>query len=303
MDKLSFDETRYVNSHIDYAHYQNYSRRLHKSWVEPGNKLGNYPLLVNKGKINISDGQVHEIKYQVKDVNGNESHLVFNVISKPMQVTKQKETGIPVLYNKSFSIDEDGIEAEFQPGTFYSDFRFDYQKGVLAPGLFSPVFKLHNDEIPVHQYYELSIKAVNLPSHLKGKTLIAVIDPKTDKKQALGGEYSFGWVKAKTRQLGSFAVTVDTIAPTITPVNIQNNNALTNQNKISFKIHDDFSGISTYRGEIDGEWVLFEYDAKNSLIEYYFDASRIEFGKNHHLKLTVSDVKKNTSTYEASFYR
>lgn len=303
MDHLNFEETRYVNSHIDYSHYQKYARRLQKSWVEPGDRLSNYPLLVNKGKIKLSDGQTHEIKYLIKDVNGNESHLAFNVISKPMPVVKQKETGIPVSYNKSFSIDEDGIEAEFRSGTFYSDFRFDYQEQASANRFFSPVFKLHNDQIPVHQYYELKIKAVNLPSDLKNKALIAVVDLKTGRKWALGGEYSFGWVEANARQLGSFAITVDTIAPTITPVNIQNNNTLTDKSKISFKISDDFSGINTYRGELDGEWVLFEYDTKNNLIEYYFDASRVELEKKHHLKLTVSDMKENTKMYEASFYR
>jgi hypothetical protein len=302
-DHLNFEETRYVNSHIDYSHYQKYNRRLQKSWVEPGNRLSNYPLLENRGKIRLSDGKVHEIRYLIKDVNGNKSQLAFNVTSKPMQITKPIEKGIPVTYNKSFSIDENGIEADFDPGTFYSDFRFDFQEQSSGGRYYSPVFKLHNNEIPVHKYYDLSIKAVNLPSHLKDKALIAVVDVKTGRKYALGGEYSFGWVKANARQLGSFAITVDTIAPTITPVNIQNNNAITNQSKISFKIHDDLSGISSYRGELNGQWILFEYDAKNNLIEYYFDPGRIQLGKKHHLKLTISDAKKNTTTYEANFYR
>lgn len=303
MDQLDFDQTRYVNSHIDYAHYQKYSRRLHKSWVDPGNRLGNYPVLINRGKINLSDRQVHEIKYMIKDVNGNESQLAFNVISKPMKITKQERTGIPVAYNKKFSIEENGLEADFDPGTFYSDFLFDFQVQAAGNGFYSPVFKLHDKETPVHRYYRLRIKAINLPLHLRGKALIAILDAKTGKKQALGGEYSLGWVEANTRQLGNFTITVDTVVPTITPVNIQNNSTLANKNKISFKIHDDFSGISSYRGEIDGKWVLFEYDAKKDLIEYYFDASRIELGKKHNLKLTVSDAKKNTKTYEANFYR
>ncbi len=303
MDQLDFDETRYVNSHIDYAHYQNYNRRLHKSWVEPGNRLSNYPVLVNKGKVKLSDGQRHEVKYLVKDVNGNESRLAFNVIAKPMQIAKTEKTGIPVAYHKSFSIEEDGIEANFDAGTFYSDFAFDFQVLPANGRFYSPVFRLHRDETPVHQYYELKIKAVNFPSRLKDKALIAVVDVQTGKKRALGGAYSFGWVEANARQLGNFAVTADTIAPVITPVNIQNKTTLTNRSKISFKIRDDLSGISSYRGELDGKWVLFEYDAKNALIEYSFDAGRIEFGKKHHLKLTVSDAKENTTTYEADFYR
>jgi len=303
VDRLDFDETRYVNSHIDYSYYQKYHRRIQRSWIEPGNKLSNYPLLENKGKITLTDEKKHEIKYLLKDVNGNKSQLVFHVTSKSMQVAKSKKTGIPVAYNDSFSIDVDGIDADFDPGTFYSDFRFDFQEQPARGKFYSPIFKLHNDDVPVHKYYDLSIKAVNLPSHLKDKALIAVVDTKTGRKYALGGEYSFGWVEATARQLGSFAITVDTIAPTITPIDIQNNNAITNQNKISFKIRDDLSGIHTYRGELDGDWILFEYDAKNHLIEYYFDAGRIQLGKKHHLKLTVNDTKGNAKTYEANFYR
>lgn len=302
-DRLDFDESRYVNSHVDYSYYQKYHKRIQRSWIEPGNKLSNYPLLENKGKIRLTDGKRHEIRYVLKDVNGNKSQLAFYVTSKSLPVVGTNETGIPVAYDDSFSIEEDGIEADFDAGTFYSDFRFDFQRQPAAGKFYSPVFKLHHDGVPVHKYYDLSIKAVNLPSHLRDKALIAVVDTKTGRKYALGGEYSFGRVEATARQLGSFAVTVDTVAPTIVPVNIQNRNAITDPAKISFKIRDDLSGIHSYRGELDGKWILFEYDAKNHLIEYYFDAARIQTGKKHHLKLTVDDAKENTTTYEANFFK
>ncbi len=302
-DKLSFSESRYINSHIDYSHYQKYRRLLQKSWVEPGNRLNNYPVLENKGMVRLSDGKTHEITYRLRDAKGNESFLRFNVTSKPMPVSRPKQTGLPVSWNKSFSIDEDGVQADFGEGSFYSDFHFDFQRGITLPGLYSPIYKLHTDDVPVHKYYELSIKPDNLPWHLKDKALIVAVNPKTGKKYSLGGKYSFGWVKAQVRQLGDFAVAVDTVAPSIVPVNIQNNRTITDKSKISFKIRDDLSGISEYRGEIDGDWVLFEYDAKNNLIEYYFDPDRIQLGKTHHLELKVSDAKDNTRTYEADFYR
>ncbi|MEL7587970.1 MAG: M23 family metallopeptidase [Prolixibacteraceae bacterium] len=300
VDQLRFEETRYINSHIDYAHYRKYNRRLHKSWIEPGNRLSNYPVREHNGRINLSDGKVHEIKYLIKDVYGNESRLAFNVTSKPMPVTRPKEAGIPVFYNKTFSIDEEGIEAEFESGTFYADFSFDFKKLPSSASFYSPLFKLHHDQVPVHQYYELKIKPVNLPSHLREKALIAAVDPKTGQKWSLGGGYSFGWIEANVRQLGHFAVTVDTIAPTITPLNIQNN-TLSNRSKISFKIRDELSGINSYRGELNGKWILFEYDAKNNLIEYYFDTTRVSPGKIQRLKLIVADAKGNKKTYETSF--
>ncbi len=119
----------------------------------------------------------------------------------------------------------------------------------------------------------------------------------------MGGKFKNGWIETQCRQLGTFTVTTDENAPVITAINIKNHSSLTNRNKVSFKILDDLSGIDSYRGEIDGQWVLFEYDAKNELLEYTFDAKRIQLGKQHNLNLTVTDGVGNVSTYHANFYR
>jgi len=303
MDQLSFDETRYVNSQIDYAYYQHHHRRLHKSWVESGNKLHNYPLLVNQGKVELSDGQLHEVSYRISDAKGNSSKLDFSVLSKQIQVERPKPTGIFVPWNKSFTIQKEGLTADFTEHTFYSGFWLDYREKPSNNLYFSPIFQLHHSDVPVHQSFDLRIRADKLPPRLAGKALIAVIDEQSGQKWAAGGNYSHGWVEANVRQLGSFAVSVDTVAPTIIPLNIQNSKVLTDKTRISFKIRDDFSGIADYTGKIDGHWVLFEYDSKNDLIEYYFDPDRLETGKNHHLELVVGDAKENTRTYEADFYR
>lgn len=302
MDELDFDETRYLNSHIDYSQYQQYGRQLHKSWVEPGNLLNNYPLLVNHGEITLDDGKTHTISYLVKDAKGNSSKLSFNVLSKQMDLKHESPEGIPFYYDRANTVRNEKITATFEPGTFYSDFNLEYEEKPANNLYYSPIFKLGSSDIPVQQYFEISIKPDNLPLELFDKALIATISS-NGRAWALGGSYSNGQVTASVRELGNFTITVDTVAPTITPVNIRSNSTLTNRNKISFKINDDFSGISTYRGEIDGKWVLFEYDSKNNLLEYYFDSDYLTLNTNHQLKLVVTDVKNNVATYEANFYR
>ena len=303
MDELDFDETRYLNSHIDYGHLAKYGRRLHKSWVEPGNHLSNYTTLSNQGKVRLDDGKTHTINYLIKDVKGNDSKLEFKVSSKQMAVSKSKKTGIPIRYNSTNNIEKKGMKASFKTGTFYSDFSLEYEEKPANTGLYSSIYKLHNKEVPAHQYFDLKLEASKLPIHLREKALIALVDERTGKTSALGGNYEDGWVDAKIRQLGSFAIAIDTIAPTITPINIKSKITLTNNSKVSFKIRDDFSGIASYQGKIDGHWVLFEYDAKNNLLEYYFDKEHLELNKKHQLILVVTDAKNNQSTYEANFYR
>ena len=303
MDELDFDETRYLNSHIDYSQLAKYGRRLHKNWVEPGNHLSNYTTISNQGKIRFDDGEKHSISYLLKDVKGNSSKLEFRVNTKQMAVSKIEETGIPIRYNSTNNIDKKGLKVRFNSGTFYSDFKLEYEEKAATNGLYSAIYRLHNKEVPVHQNFDLMIEGGKLPLRLREKALIALIDEKTGKTSAFGGEYENGWVKSKIRQLGSFAIAIDTIAPSITPINIKSRTTLTNNRKISFKIRDEFSGITSYHGEIDGHWVLFEYDAKNNLLEYYFDEDQLELNKRHQLILTVTDAKNNQNTYEANFFR
>jgi len=303
LDELSFNETRYINSHIDYEYYQEHWQKFQKSWLDPGNKLQNYHDMVNHGIVDLSDGELHEVSYEIQDVYGNTSLLSFSVKSREMQIIRPTREGKPVYYNKTSAVSSNDFVAEFDPGTFYRDQLLNFSEAPSNNLYYSNIFKLHNTTIPVHQYFDLKIKPSSLPTALQDKALIVNIDPNNGRKYAQGGSYQNGWVKARVRTLGTFAVSVDTIPPVIQALSIQNKNKLTEANRIRFKISDDLSGIYQYRGEIDGQWVLFEYDAKNSLLEYYFDQDRFQFKQNHKLKLTVTDSKENESVYEAGFYR
>ncbi len=303
LNELNFDQNRYINSYIDYTYLNNKHSRYQKNWIEDGNQLNNYVVRENQGKIEIEPGKNYDISYLVKDVYGNTSRLNFTIQGKTTITPAAQPSGIPVHYAEEFKLEKPDIQADMKAGTFYSNFILDYKELPATKDLFSKRIQLHESDVPVHQSYDLKIKAENLPIALNSKALIVALDPKTGKKYSMGGKYTNGWVESKVRQLGTFAIATDTEAPTITPINIQNYSSLTDRRKVSFKIMDDLSGVDSYRGEIDGQWVLFEYDGKNNLIEYYFDETRLQLGKSHELKLTVEDGVRNQSTYEARFYR
>lgn len=303
MNELSFDQTRYVNSQMDYSFYRQHYKKIQKSWVEPGNKLDNYPQLVNRGIVDLSDGNRHAINYEIKDAYGNTSTLVFNVQSRKEDVDPVQEVGQLIPWDEASDFDAGDLKAHFDAGTFYSSFHMDYEQKSSNNLFYSPLYQLQNDQTPVQKYYDLKIKAENVPIELWNKALIATVSEKSGHKWTVGGKYVNGWVEARVRQLGTFAITVDTIPPTIRPLSIYNHSRLKEQNRIRFKIDDDFSGIDNYIGKIDGEWVLFEYDAKNNLITYTIDKSRLELGKSHDLTLTVTDNKGNKAEYTGTFYR
>ena len=88
--------------------------------------------------------------------------------------------------------------------------------------------------------------------------------------------------------------------PVITPVNIKDLQVLNKQNSIVFKISDKDSGIKSYRGEINGKFVLFEYDPKTGRLVYDL-SDRTWNEENYNLVLKVSDNVNNSATFNATF--
>ena len=69
---------------------------------------------------------------------------------------------------------------------------------------------------------------------------------------------------------------------------------------ITATISDNLSGIKTYRGEIDGKWVLMDYDAKSAKLTHVFD--NLPSG-SHVFKLEVTDFVDNKKVIEIPFIR
>ena len=110
-----------------------------------------------------------------------------------------------------------------------------------------------------------------------------------------------GFVTASTRSFGTYEIVADTTAPSIRPQNFANGADMSRRSEMRVRLRDNFSGIQSYEGRIDGRWVLFEHDPKNALLTYRFD-DRVGSG-NHELVLRATDWKDNTATYRAVFTR
>ena len=303
MDDFPVSESKYVNSHMDYARAMRNGQRLYRTWLEPGNKLEIYNTVENRGIFKADDGKIHQVKFEVSDVYGNKTNLAFQVLSKEFKVTPLKPEGVLFRYNRNNEIENEQLSFSVPEGALYSDLDFLYKEKPVMQKFYSPVYQLHNPSVALHFACPLKIKAVRLPERLRDKVMLAQIDPVTGKIFSATGKYDDGWVEGNIRTLGNYVLAVDTIAPRITPIVIEDKNKQKQVNELKYKITDNLSGIENFKGTIDGNWVLFEYDLKNNLISYTFDKTRFQFGKNHILNLEVSDYKGNSSTYKTNFYK
>jgi hypothetical protein len=304
INRFPFDESRFINSYIDYEEFATTGRRFQKTFIEPCNQLRNFEFTENNGIFDPGFEGVHPVRIELKDSKGNSAVLEFSVEGKYREMPEVKEDFVSVFVCDQPNLwKTDEFKIELPENALYKNLKFQYQAKEAANGYYSAVHQIHNKTVPLHKSGTVSIKTKNLPESLAEKALLVNINPENGKFTSAGGKYENGWITSEIRTFGNYAVRVDTVPPTILPLSIAKKTSLTEPEKIRFEIKDDLAGIGTIEGLIDGKWTLFEYDAKNNLITHYFDAERFEMNKQHSFKLTVTDNKGNSSVYEGSFYK
>ncbi|TAL59868.1 MAG: M23 family metallopeptidase [Bacteroidetes bacterium] len=325
LNEISFDESRYINSHIDYAEEAKSNREIQKCFRDPNNMLTIYQCVVDEGLFRFTDTLSHLVRFEVKDFFGNKSQLSFQVKSQkskgkqPATSNLKPETGNYFKCSDENIFEKDGIKVTIPPCSLYEDIDFDYSvsKDTLT-GTFAPVHQLHTDMVPNHYAYTLSIRTKKISEKYQSKVLIVSLDGNNTKFPHKGeyedGPDGAGWVTTETKHFGRYTVALDTVAPSIKPYNIFNNKNMSRAKMIAVTIEDNLAGIKSYRATVDGKWILMEYEPKKSLLFYEFpvapsltgedaQGSLQGGGQRHTFELTVTDGKNNVRTYKAEFLR
>jgi len=303
INEFDFSETRYINSHIDYAEKEISNRKIQKTYIEPNNNLSTYRNIINNGIFNFENNKNYEIEISVYDSYKNKSTLQFtaigvtsNSISKDTILFDSTKT---ISWDKDYTFKNDEIQIQISKYSLYNDLEFCYSISKPLVGTYSSLHHIHNIYTPLHKPISLSIHTNNIPADLKEKALIVRID-KDGKLYPIKGNAINSHIIGISKSFGDYFVMLDTIAPKISP--LFNSNKFTKEKKISFKITDNLSGIKTYNGYIDNNWVLFEYDLKNDLLFFTFDKEKIKKNINHELEIFIIDNKNNIETYYTTFF-
>jgi murein DD-endopeptidase MepM/ murein hydrolase activator NlpD len=306
MDKFSFGEVKYMNSHIDYEERILKKLNIHKLFPDPNNKLSIYKIITDNGIVNFVNDSVYNIKIIVRDAYLNTTTLTFKMVGTesndaPLQRSVDSTFVRTFFYNQVNTYQTPEIKIILPEYVLYRNIDFEYaalRKDTLP---YSELHFIHSDLTPLCGSYMLSIRAKNLPPGLTNKVFIATVDRDNELK-AFGGTWQNGFVTASVNAFGKFFLLVDTVAPVIKPVSFKANQKYNANDIISFEISDDLSGLKSYNGYIDNEWALFEYDKKSNLLKYAVDGDRLTSGKKHALEIVVVDDRNNISVYRTGFY-
>lgn len=293
LDRYGFNETRYLNSFTDYQKWKQHRSFYMRSFVEPGNRL---PFIesINHGIIKIDEPRTYQLTYKLTDAFGNSTSLSIWIEGKKQAIHQPDTAGTELFHwNCDNRFGAKGIRLMIPKGNLYNDLYFRYSVREDDTAL-AATHMLHNSLVPLHGPCPLSLRLQQ--DSLDNKRQYGIVRIQNKNISWIGGTYRNSWIDADIKELGDYTISKDIVAPTITPLNPS---VWVSKQNIQFRLSDNMSGIQTFRGEIDGQFILFEMNNK-SIISYRFDKQRLKRG-SHTLKLKVADACGNESIYTYPF--
>jgi murein DD-endopeptidase MepM/ murein hydrolase activator NlpD len=302
LDRFEFKETRQINGLIDYEGKMKGKSVIQKLFARGCVDFSG----IDKGPGFLwkNDGKLHHVSVIVGDIEGNFREVKFKVIFKSLTPTDRLIGGKPIPCAAPGFYKDNDLHILFPDNSLLDTLDFTVDRLPKPPGSFTPEYVLGNSEIPVYQPISVAIRIPgNLPNHLREKVTMAYRD-RGGKWSAEGGTLRGDEITQKVKHFGSFCVMADTIKPRITPITLYTKGGMTQESEFLFKIGDDFSGISHFRLEVNGQWVLAEFDAKTARLfgkVKNIKGEKLAPGK-YAAKLEVWDFCKNKAEWKGEFW-
>tara|TARA_R110000868_G_scaffold119741_3_gene317688 strand:+ start:820 stop:2511 length:1692 start_codon:yes stop_codon:yes gene_type:complete len=297
LESFSFGETRDINTLIDYKHFVKYRQRIQQLFKTSGNHMSIYKEVYNNGKIDVSEGLSYSVEILMKDIRNNTTKVVIPVEGKKeaLKITKKEEKTDTYLIAKRPNTYDLGVaQVYFPANTFYEDFYIDLEKG-------TDTVKIHDSSVPAQLNFTITFDTSKYSEDDLKQLFIGRLD--SDLSASYYSTYKRGSTfSTRTRDLGTYALVKDSIAPKVRAKNFKEKQWLSNYKYLSIEISDDLSGINTYSATLNGKWILMEYEPKNKTLTYNFDANILD-QKQCELEVIVTDNVGNSTTFKSSFFR
>ncbi len=302
IDKISFQDSRYVNAHMDYELKVTQKKSVHRLYLLPNNKLSIYSSYSSNKLLSVSDNDIHKAEVIAYDAYGNSSRLNFSFrqnVKEDSSVNYADSINY-IRWQEGAIFRSNRINIEIPPSALYEDVYFNYSLFSADDSVTTDTFSIFISAEPIHENYRIEVPYSMKDVSLQDKVIFARID-EDNKLVYAGGEYKNGFMKLSTRNFGKFIICYDTLAPVISPVGFVNGKKYTVGQRLTFRVVDDLSGLKSYEAYIDGAWALLEYDAKSDTLFYEIDSDKLTSGLSHLIKLIMVDGKENRSEFEGQF--
>ena len=156
---------------------------------------------------------------------------------------------IEIENDKIYDLDNKNLKLEIVSNNIFDTMYVEFEKKIDTIEKF--IFK---NSLPLKKVVSVTLKPKN--TYNKEKSFIYDI---SNKPSFIGGVWEENNIVFKTSELSEYSILEDKEPPVIERVKFNND-------LMVFRIYDELSGIKSYEGRINNNWILFEYDNKNDII-------------------------------------
>jgi hypothetical protein len=288
LDKVGFEETRYINSYKDYSSYKNGSK-IHKLFKNKMNQLNTY--ITNElGGLKVYPCDSIPIEIETIDAYSNSKKLNFSlqIAGGEMDTTK-----------------------EFFPESMYwipnRKYQIELKKGMIiidSLSLYEPLKKSITDNGTSIKIGDLNhaiqspiiIKLLTtIPSNISiEKYFIGYSDG--SKQEYVETTYDKDFLQIKALKFGTYKIICDTTKPNIKIINYTKTNFSGSKKKLIWQISDNESKIKKYDVYINGVWTPANYEYKTKQLDAIYECP----SKNVDcIRIEVTDVCGNKQILES----
>ncbi|MEY3236941.1 MAG: hypothetical protein RI883_1042 [Bacteroidota bacterium] len=278
IDKVAFDHSRYINSHKDYHEYTVNKRKFHKSFKSEHNPLAIYPSN-DLGIIKVKPGDKLSLTYSAQDAKKNKSNLQFNILVSEGKINSSKSIFPSWSYfhpDSTVQFQNDKIQFFAQKHTFYEPTKKNLS--LVAP------FSFGDPNAPIQ--YPVIVKMKLPSSKIEFAKYYINVTSSGGKNHSLFSTLNDDWIEAESNYLGVFRVQVDTIPPSLSPLNFNASESSKGKTRYLWKVKENQTELVDYDLFIDGKWYVLEYESKGDYL--FFDKPKGLNGK-HKVELIVKD--------------
>jgi hypothetical protein len=295
-DRFSFDETKHINHYIDYSHYHKTNNRFQKLFNTTLIPLSLMSNQRNDGIIEVTPNMSYNATIAVEDFHGNTTKIILPIqfAQQIVKINKPPPSKYVITSDVELHFSKDDVSIYIPENGLYENTTVDFE--VKKDG-----FVFGHGGIAIQKYVSIRVTLPkDIPDAILHQYFIGL-------KQ--GNKISYqktniqnGYWSVFPRTLGDFKIVRDSLPPHVKEHNFKSGEWLSQKKTLEIFIADDLSGIQSYRGLLNGKWILFEYDYKNKKLIHDFQDGIVIEGKNE-LEVRVMDNVGNSTIFETHFFR
>ena len=295
LDSVDWDETRYINSFIDYREKKNNNRTMIRCYKQKGNALQVYDQLRNNGYFKLYKDKPRHIRFEARDFYGNLSTYECTVSRSEQELNSE-----PASYNLLLKHD---IADTIKLGTHQLIFPVGSTDNLLPLKLTaddeSYRLTIGSSDQPLFNKVTVTTSLTKIPPALVTKAVLIYTDTSTP--ISYGGYLSGQVLTSEIDKLGNYSIALDTVPPIIESLEYSKN--ARDRSDFKFRVRDNYSTRGnakkmTYSIYIDGVWVAAELKDLGHVLSIPLEGV---YTGQHILKIIATDHSGNTATWSGTF--